>query len=38
MEEAARRPLDLSKLNRNEAVRVRPSRAETGTLVVDIEF
>jgi hypothetical protein len=35
---AARRPLDLSKLNRNEAVHVRASRAETGTSMVDVEF
>jgi hypothetical protein len=35
---AARRPLDLSKLNRNEAVHVRANRAETGTSMVDVEF
>jgi len=35
---AARKPLDLSKLNRNEAVHVRANRAETGTSAVNIEF
>ena len=29
---------DLSKLNRNEAVRARPGRTETGTRVVDVEI
>jgi hypothetical protein len=29
---------DLSKLNRNEAVRAQAIRAETGTSVVDVEF
>jgi hypothetical protein len=38
MEGTARRPLDLSKLNRNEAVHVWQSLTETGTQVVDIEF
>jgi hypothetical protein len=37
-EGAARKPLDLSKLNRNEAVHVRANRAETGTSAVNIEF
>src|SRR5450759_1508872 len=35
---AAQRPLDLSKLNRNEAARRRPGRRSAGTRVVDIEF